>query len=77
MFAAIMLAVQFVLSSFFGLNGYEGWLAFALLLGRFLGVQHPPVEDSTPLTPGREILGWIALVIFILCFTPQPMVVEF
>lgn len=77
MFAAIMLAVQFVLASYFGMTGYQGWLVFALLLGRILGIQHPPVTDHSPLTQGRKILGWIALVIFILCFTPQPMVVTF
>ncbi len=77
MFAAIMMAVQFVLASFFDMQGYQGWVVFAILLGRVLGIQHPPVADNSPLTPGRKVLGWIALVIFILCFTPQPMVVEF
>jgi hypothetical protein len=77
LFAAIMMAVQFVLASFFGLQGYQGWIVFAILLGRIIGIQHPAVVDNSPLTPGRKVLGWIALVIFILCFTPQPMVVNF
>lgn len=76
MFAAVMLAIQFFLSSFLGWEGYSGWLLFAILLGRVVGIQHPGVVDSTPLTTQRKVLGWIALVIFILCFSPQPMVLE-
>ncbi|MCP4460112.1 MAG: site-2 protease family protein [Cytophagales bacterium] len=76
MYAAIMLAVQFFLSSFLGWQGYNGWVLFAILLGRFVGIQHPPAADDRPLTTNRKILGWIALIIFILCFTPEPMVVD-
>ncbi len=76
MFAAIMLAVQFMLSSFLGWQGYQGWLLFAVLLGRVVGIQHPPVMDNRELSNPRKILGWIALVIFVLCFTPRPMVME-
>ncbi|MDX2195788.1 MAG: site-2 protease family protein [Cytophagales bacterium] len=56
--------------------GYNGWLLFAMLLGRFLGVFHPPVEDNSPLDSKRKLLGWISLIIFILCFTPAPFVFE-
>lgn len=76
MFAAIMLAVQFVLASFFGLEGYSGWLLFAVLLGRVVGIQHPGAVENRPLSTGRKILGWLAFIIFILCFTPQPLVLE-
>lgn len=76
MFAAILLAVQFTLSSFFGWEGYQGWLLFGVLLGRVIGIQHPPVQDKRELTFGRKVLGWIALLIFILCFTPRPMVLD-
>lgn len=76
MFAAVMLAVQFTLSSFFGLEGYQGWLLFMIFLGRFVGIQHPPVTDNAQISPERKVLGWLALVIFILCFSPEPMVIE-
>jgi hypothetical protein len=36
-------------------------------------VAHPPSEIEEPLTTGRVILGIIAIVIFIICFTPQPL----
>ena len=54
-------------------NGFHGWLLFAFLLGRFIGVNHPRAELEEPLTEGRKILGWIALVILVLCITPSPI----
>ncbi|MBS1553854.1 MAG: site-2 protease family protein [Bacteroidetes bacterium] len=55
------------------LQGYSGWLLFVFILGTFVGVQHPPCEIEEPLSRGRVILGWLAIVIFILCFTPNPI----
>lgn len=66
--------VLFLMALFFpALKGSTDWWPFVLLIGRFVGVAHPPspIEDS--LTLGRKILGWIALLIFILCFTPNPL----
>ncbi len=76
LYATVMLTVQFFVASIFKLEGYAGWLLFSLLIGRFIGVDHPPVIDNRPLTTGRKVLGWIALIIFILCFSPEPLVVE-
>lgn len=60
-----------------GAEGYSGWLLFAFLIGRVLGVEHPEVIDSRPLSAQKKILGWVALIIFILCFTPQPIIVSY
>ncbi|MEM8893986.1 MAG: site-2 protease family protein, partial [Bacteroidota bacterium] len=77
MYAAIVLTVQFFISFFLpDFKGYNGWLVFALLIGRFLGVHHPPVRDDQPLSMGRKVLGWIAFVVFILCFSPSPFIME-
>lgn len=54
-----------------GIVGNEVWLLFALLIGRFLGVYHPPVVENEPLDLKRKVLGWIALVVFVLSFSPQ------
>jgi len=59
-----------------GTQGYIGWLVFGLLLGRVLGVFHPPAVDESPLSFGRKVLGCLALLIFILSFTPTPFVIE-
>lgn len=76
LYATVLLTVQFFVSSIFKIEGYSGWLLFSLLIGRFIGVDHPPVVDNRPLSIGRQILGWIALIIFVLCFSPQPLVVD-
>ena len=55
-----------------GALGSPGWLVFGLLLGRFTGIYHPPAPDERPLSPGRRMLGWAMVAIFVLCFTPSP-----
>lgn len=76
--ALAVFSAQFLIASFYPLfRGYMGWLLFGLLIGRFLGVYHPPVLIDNPLSTGRKILGWIALLIFILCFSPAPFVLEY
>jgi membrane-associated protease RseP (regulator of RpoE activity) len=58
--------------AFPGLLGNPGWLVFGLLLGRFTGIYHPPAPDERPLSSGRQVLGWVMVAIFVLCFTPSP-----
>ena len=53
-------------------EGYVGFFPFALLLGRFLGVHHPPAAREHHLGAGRQLLGWLSLLIFVLCFSPKP-----
>ena len=67
-----VLAAQWLVTVYFGLHGYPGWLVFGFILGRFLGVYHPPALHEQPLDWKRKLLGWLALVIFVLCFTPEP-----
>ena len=58
--------------AFPGIFGNPGWLVFGLLLGRFTGIYHPPAPDERPLSRGRQVLGWLMVAIFVLCFTPSP-----
>lgn len=53
-------------------SGFHGWLLFSLLVGRFLGVEHPPAQQENPLSVPRKMLGWFALLVFVLCFSPRP-----
>jgi len=53
-------------------HGFIGFLPFALFLGKFVGIYHPEVEIDEPLNFKRKLLGWLTLIIFILCFTPYP-----
>ena len=72
--AVAMFTAEYVMAWFFPkITGYSGWLLFAILIGRLMPVEHPPTEIEEPLTLGRKILGWVALLIFILCWTPNPV----
>ena len=50
---------------------WYGWSFWGLIL-LFLGRRHPMVYDTTELTPGRRVLGWVALAVFLLCFIMVP-----
>lgn len=74
MYASILFAIQFSASWFFPtIEGYSGWMLFAFVIGRFLGIDHPPCLIEVPLDRNRKILGWVALLIFVLSFTPAPL----
>ena len=50
------------------------YLLFVVLLWSF-GIKHPPtMNDSIVLTPSRRIVAWMLLLVFVLCFTPVPIV---
>ena len=57
-------------------EGYSGFLVFVFVLGRFLGVYHPETELDKPLNMQRKLLGWLALLIFVLCFSPKPFLIS-
>jgi membrane-associated protease RseP (regulator of RpoE activity) len=69
-----VVAVQYTLRLMFpSLEGYSGWLLFALIIGRLMPVAHPPTQIEEPLDTTRKILGWIALIVFVICWTPRPI----
>jgi membrane-associated protease RseP (regulator of RpoE activity) len=74
MYALGIFVIQYGLVTVFPyVRGYSGWLLFSFLIGRFIGIQHPPSEIEETLSPARIALGWFALLIFILCFAPNPL----
>ena len=77
MYALLMFAAQLILSWIVpGIKGYPSWLFFVFILGRFIGIQHPPSEIEEPLDAKRIVLGWLCLIIFIITFTPAPTCAE-
>lgn len=70
--AAIWAAQVGVAAAIPGVVGNPGWLVFGLLLGRLTGIYHPPAPDERSLSQGRQVLGWVMVAIFVLCFTPSP-----
>ena len=48
------------------------WVFWAVLLF-FFGLKHPRIYDSAEMGSGRKKLGWLALVMFLLCFSLSPI----
>ena len=68
-------AGQYLVMQFYpSVEGYAGWMLFAIILGRLVGVEHPPALNEEPLDTNRQILGWLALVIFVISLSPQPLI---
>ena len=52
---------------------WPGWYVWAALILFLIRIRHPPVLDPhLELDPARKIAGWLAVVAFVLCFTPVP-----
>lgn len=50
------------------------WTVMMVVMLYFFGAQHPPVlDEDVPLDRTRLILAAVALVVFVLCFTPAPI----
>jgi membrane-associated protease RseP (regulator of RpoE activity) len=64
--------VQLAISALTNYEGFDGGFLFLFLLGRYMGVYHQPVADDTPLDWKRQLLGWFALVVFVICVSPHP-----
>jgi membrane-associated protease RseP (regulator of RpoE activity) len=77
MYTLIMLAAQ-VLTNWVlpSIEGYAGWLVFGFIVSRMVGVEHPHSEIEVPLDSKRVVLGWIMLIIFILSFSPTPLLIK-
>jgi membrane-associated protease RseP (regulator of RpoE activity) len=50
---------------------WNAWFVWAVILW-WLGRRHPAIYDATEPGEARTKLGWLALIVFILCFTYQP-----
>lgn len=72
--------VSLVLSAIliYGIFGPDGtarfmlWAIWSLFVLFLVGIEHPPVMNEQPLSPGRKVLGWLSILIFILCISPNP-----
>ena len=74
MMTVILVMIQIMFKYNFGqLEVNMIWLFYAFLVVRFIGVEHPPAQEEHQVNRPRKILGWIALVIFVLCFSPSPL----
>ncbi len=53
--------------------GWGEWLFWSLILYFIIRLKHPPVPDHVPLSKGRMFLGYLLLFIFIISFSPAPI----
>jgi membrane-associated protease RseP (regulator of RpoE activity) len=54
-------------------EGWLGWIIWAMILS-VIGTRHPPtMDDYVSLDAKRKFVGFIALLVFIGCFTPVPI----
>ncbi len=61
----------------FDLNiGWTGWLFWGFILYFFIKVKHPPVPNFEKLDSKRMALGYLALFILVISFSPTPFIVS-
>lgn len=46
------------------------WIVWWLVVRRFVGYRHPPVEEAGPLSPGRRAIVIATVLLFLLTLTP-------
>ncbi len=56
--------------------GWSGWLFWAFILYFFVKLKHPPVPDVIPLDKKRMVLGYISFFIFVISFSPAPLMLN-
>lgn len=71
----LSLALPIGLIALGGLHFWEGWYIWGalLLVMRFLRI--PPVYDPAPLDSTRRMVAFLALIVFLLCFMPSPILI--
>lgn len=53
------------------------WMVWAALLFFMIGFHHsPPIDDLTPLSPGRRALGYFSLILLVLLIPPVPIQIQ-
>ncbi|MCX7875763.1 MAG: site-2 protease family protein [Melioribacteraceae bacterium] len=84
--ASVSLIILLVIGSFGFLEsfldlqlhfGWSGWLLWAFILYFFIKVKHPPVMYFEKLSLGRLAIGYFAIIIFIVSFSPTPFLISF
>lgn len=74
MYVLVVFALQYTLMVIYpDITGAPGWLLFGGIVGRFVRIPHPPAEIEEKLDFKRTVLGWIAFVILVICFCPNPL----
>ena len=73
LFLALVAVTAFFAPGLGAAVGYWVWLLWVAMILFVIRVDHPPVLIEEPLGTRRRILGYLCLVIFVLCFLIQPI----
>lgn len=73
--ASLILSIGYLYFSGTGFEQFGSliWVVWCFFLVYFVRMEHPPVIYEEPLSPRRRVLGWISMVIFVLCISPAPI----
>lgn len=53
----------------------EVWVFWLIMIRLFIKTDHPEIEDPQPLGRGRSIIGWMSIVILVMCLSPRAIFV--
>jgi len=74
---------QISIATFLGLlalgavTGAGNWFVWAFMLFFVMGFQHqPPLDDLSPLSPGRYAVGFFCLLLLVLLIPPVPITIQ-
>jgi membrane-associated protease RseP (regulator of RpoE activity) len=59
----------------FAQYSWTGWFIWAVISYYVVKLYHPPIPDDTPLDGRRILIGWVTIVVFILCFSFSPFTI--
>lgn len=59
----------------FAQYSWSGWFLWAMISYYLVKLYHPPVPDEAPLDSRRMQIGWLSIIIFIVCFSFAPFTI--
>ena len=73
----ISIATFLALLALGAVTGAGNWFVWAFLLFFVMGFRHqPPLDDLSPLSPGRYAVGFFCLLLLILLIPPVPIAIQ-
>jgi len=56
--------------------GGSSWIFWVIMIVFFIRFKHPAVDSDEPLDIRRKLIGYFTMLIFVLSFTPSPLVLQ-
>lgn len=70
---AISAGYLYLIAGSISTTGSLIWVVWSFFIAYFVKVEHPPAYYERPLSATRKVLGWLSMIIFILCISPNPL----